>query len=143
MLAVCLVLTAFVGTVDNPSGEAAIREGAADQAQQVATIRKVSRALSGVVGLSVGGLLVGAAGTEVAVAVDVGTYLAALVLLPPVPAARGRRRGRRRGRVQGGSRPPDGPWRRAWQTDARACGTCAITPTCAWSPGWPRCPPAW
>ncbi len=85
VLAACLVLTAFVGTVDNPSGEAAIREGAADQAQQVATIRKVSRALSGVVGLSVGGLLVGAAGAEVAVAVDVCTYLAALVLLPPSP----------------------------------------------------------
>ncbi len=83
VLAVCLVLTAFVGTVDNPSGEAAIREGAADQAQQVATIRKVSRAMSGVVGLSAGGLLVGAVGIELAVAVDLGTYLAALVLLPP------------------------------------------------------------
>ena len=84
-LAVCLLLTAFVGTIDNPAGEAAIREGATGQAQQVATIRKVSRALSGVVGLSVGGLLVGAAGSEVAVAVDVGTYLVALVLLPPSP----------------------------------------------------------
>ena len=84
-LAVCLLLTAFVGTIDNPAGEAAIREGAREQAQQVATIRKVSRALSGVVGLSVGGLLVGAAGAEAAVAVDVGTYLAALVLLPPSP----------------------------------------------------------
>lgn len=83
VLAACLVLTAFVGTVDNPSGEAAIREGAADQAQQVASIRKVSRALSGVVGLSVGGLLVGTAGVEQAIAVDVGTYLVALVLLPP------------------------------------------------------------
>ncbi len=85
-LAACLVLTAFVGTVDNPSGEAAIREGADDQAQQVATIRKVARALSGVVGLSAGGLLVGAVGAEVAVAVDVGSYVAALVLLPPTLA---------------------------------------------------------
>lgn len=86
VLAVCLVATAVVGAVDNPSGEAAIREDADDQAQQVASIRKVARALSGVVGLSVGGLLVGAVGVEVAVAVDVGTYLVALALLPPPEA---------------------------------------------------------
>lgn len=87
-LVVCLLLTAFVGTIDNPSGEAAIREGVTDQAQQVATIRKASRALSGVVGLAVGGLVVGAAGPRAAVALDVGTYLVALAVLPPAAPRR-------------------------------------------------------
>lgn len=83
VLATCLVLAAFVGTLDNPSGEAALRENVQEVAQQVATIRKVSRALSGIVGLAVGGVLVGAVGAEGAVAVDVGTYLTAIALLPP------------------------------------------------------------
>jgi MFS family permease len=82
VLATCLLLTAFVGTVDNPSGEAAMRENARDIAQQVATIRKVSRAMSGIVGLALGGLLVGAIGHEWATAADVGTYVAAIALLP-------------------------------------------------------------
>lgn len=96
VLVACLVLVAFVGTIDDPSGEAAIREGAGDQAQQVATIRKVSRALSGIVGLTLGGLVVGLAGAEVAVALDVATYGLALAVLPR-PASRSRlaRPGRR------------------------------------------------
>lgn len=92
-LVLCLLLAAFVGTIDNPSGEAAIREGSGTQAQQVATIRKVSRALSGVVGLAVGGVLVGTVGVEVAVALDIATYAVAILLLPPIAssAARGTR----------------------------------------------------
>lgn len=83
VLAISLLVTAFVGTVDNPSGEAAIRENAQDIAQQVAVIRKVSRALSGIVGLALGGLLVGTVGPEGAALIDIGTFLTAIALLPP------------------------------------------------------------
>ncbi len=105
----CLVAANLVGSIDNPSAEAAIRARAGDAVQQVATIRKLSRAMSGVVGLAAGGALVGTVGVPAAIATDLATFVVALVVLPPgEPSARG-------------SRPPRvaprGDW---WQAAGRA-----------------------
>lgn len=79
---VCLLAAGLGGSLDNPSAESAIRDGAGEDVRQVATIRKVVRATSGVVGLAVGGLVFGLFGTRAALAVDAATFAVALVLLP-------------------------------------------------------------
>lgn len=108
----CLVAASLVGSVDNPSAEAAIRARAGDAFQQVATIRKLSRAMSGVVGLAAGGALVGTVGVPTAIATDVATFVVALLVLPPGGAHGGAARER-----------PAGPRMGWWAAAGQAVGT--------------------
>lgn len=85
----CLLLVRVGGTVDNPAAEAAVREHAGDRPRSVATIRKVATAVSQLIGPAVGGLLVSVFGVPVAVAVDLATFVIALLVLArrlPTPA---------------------------------------------------------
>lgn len=81
LLAALLAVT-VVGHGDNPSAEALVRERAGQHVRAVATIRRIGIALATLVGPAVGGVLVTLASVEMAVAVDLATFLIALPLLP-------------------------------------------------------------
>lgn len=122
VIVVCLVLVNAGSAIDNPAAEAAIRERAGDAVQQVATIRQLSRAMSGLVGLGAGGLLVGLVGVRVAVGVATVGFVVALAVLPRAPA----RSHTARAPADRPSREPDRPVRelvgtalKEWLADAR------------------------
>ncbi len=77
----CLLLVRIGGTVDNAAAEAAVRDHAGDRPRAVATLRKAGTAASWLVGPAVGGLLVSTLGITPAIAVDLASYLVALLLL--------------------------------------------------------------
>ncbi|WP_026536560.1 MFS transporter [Arthrobacter sp. H14] len=79
--AVIGVLVGAAGSFDNPAAESALRASYRHDLQSLAAARKSGKAVSQMIGPAVGGLLFGVGGLSLALAVNVLTFVIALLLL--------------------------------------------------------------
>lgn len=77
------VLIGASGSFDNPAAEASLRVAFRHDLQALATARKSGRTVSGMVGPAMGGVLFSYGGLGLALAVNVATFIVAVVLLSP------------------------------------------------------------